>query len=466
MNQLIKTVMEPVSNFWNCLISVGANEQLPENESKYIRFTNVVALLTTFAVVLYIPYTIFSGYYLLSVLQTIDALCVLTVLWLNHKQQHKLARHSYFLVVNFFVLINSCFIGFESKVHDFFYVTYIVPFLLFSVKDYKNIILGVLIAVVSFNLYQHIHPFFTSYNLDMATQLNMYQLNMWMRFVLFGIAIYILAYYNYSSETALAASNRKLKEQATELKRSNEDLEQFAYIISHDLKAPVRNISSFMKLLLSRYSDSFTGDAREFMEHSRTSAERLSAQIDDLLSYCRTGRNLPPPASVDLEQMVKTIRMELSQKITERNVHFTIDQELPVLHQVHSGMIHHVFQNLIENAIKFNTHDKIEIRIGASEEEGQYTFSVSDNGIGIDPVYKSKLFQMFKRLHSADQFEGTGIGLAVCKKIVNFYNGDIWFESEPDNGTTFYFTLPVKENTESSTITTDIPRLTNVLKAA
>ncbi len=464
MKKLTAPAISYLNNFWNCLVLTGVNEDVPKDEDKYVRFTNVVVVLTAFAVAFYIPFTVLQGYYALSLLQAVDTLFVLTALWLNHKHYHKLARHVYILVINLFVLINSCFIGFESRVHEFFYISYVVPFLLFSVRDYKNIIIGVLVAIVSFNIYHHIYPLFTAYNLDMATQLSMYQINIWMKFILFGIAIYILAYYNYTSEKELAASNNKLEEQTTELKRSNEDLEQFAYIVSHDLKAPVRNISSFMKLLLSRYSDSFTGDAREFMEHSRVSAERLSQQIDDLLSYCKVGRNLPPTSSVDLEQMIKTIKAELSLKINERNAQVIIEQTLPVLHQVHSSMIHHVFQNLIDNAIKFNTNESTEVRLSCKEENDWFIFSVSDNGIGIAPEYTSKLFQMFKRLHSDDQFKGTGIGLAVCKKIVNFYKGSIWIESALGKGTTFYFTIP-KNVTES------IPHLTpqvtyQVLKAA
>jgi signal transduction histidine kinase len=441
MKRYLSPLMNYLSGFWHCLIAVGVGESLPEEESKYVRFTNVVAVLTALAVVFYIPFTLYKGYYALGGLQAVDALFVLLALWLNYRQHHTAARHVYMAVINFFVLMNACFIGFESKVHDFFYISYVVPFLLFSVKDYKNIVAGVLMAIVSFFIYQNIYPLFTAFNLDMATQLSMYQINIWMKFVLFGAAIYILAFYNYTTERELAASNKRLNEQSAELKRSNEDLEQFAYIISHDLKAPVRNISSFMKILLTRYRDSFSKEAGEFIDHARISSDRLAQQIDDLLAYCKTGRNLPPVAAVDLSELVKTLEMELGGKLAQRNAHIICERKLPVIVDVHATMIYHVFQNLVENAIKFNTGENPEVRINYKEEENGLLFTVSDNGIGIPAEYQGKLFQMFKRLHTSEQFEGTGIGLALCKKIVNFYKGNIWLESEPGKGTTFYFTL-------------------------
>jgi light-regulated signal transduction histidine kinase (bacteriophytochrome) len=139
--------------------------------------------------------------------------------------------------------------------------------------------------------------------------------------------------------------------------------------------------------------------------------------------------------------MVQTIKMELNPRILEKKAEVIVETELPVIGEVHSTMLHHVFQNLIANAIKFNTSEKPLVKISYKNENGILTFLVADNGIGIDAAYKSNLFQMFKRLHSVDQFEGTGIGLAVCKKIVNFYKGEIWFEGEPEKGTTFFFTL-------------------------
>jgi light-regulated signal transduction histidine kinase (bacteriophytochrome) len=267
-------------------------------------------------------------------------------------------------------------------------------------------------------------------------------INLWMKFVLFGIAIYILSYYNFSTEVELALTNQKLQSQAQELKRSNEDLEQFAAIISHDLKAPVRNVSGFMTILMRKYGDKLDADAMSFVELSKNSSERMAKQIDDLLSYSKLGRDLPATNTVDVNEMIKTIRMELGEKISEKNATVVVESQLPALYDIHSSMIHHVFQNLIANGIKFNTNENPRIAISYTDHSTHHIFHIRDNGIGISEEYKQKVFQMFKRLHTEQEYEGTGIGLAVCKKIVDFYGGDIWMESQVGQGTSFYFSLP------------------------
>lgn len=468
-------MLKSLQNLINRLISIGLNETSPKEEERYIRFTNVEALLTVTGVAFYVLYSMYAGYYLLSALQGADVILALIVFGLNYKQHYKAARMVFLLTLNSIILIDACFIGVQSGVHEFFYISYTIPFLLFNVRDYKYIITGVLFAVLAFNIFPLVNPYFTAYNPDLATQLTIFKINTWVIFVLFGLAVYILAYYNFKTESKLEETNLKLKEQADELemankklqeqkhalalayqkaegqaidlRRSNEDLEQFGYIISHDLKAPVRNISSFMGLLNKQFGESSPKGSKELIDMAKLSSDRLIQQIDDMLSYCRVDRNLPPTSPVDLNHMIKTIQMELNEKIKEKNALIIVERELPVLAELHSSMMHHVFQNLIANAIKFNTKEHPEVRINYTEENGVFTFTVADNGIGIDAAYKSKLFQMFKRLHGPEQFEGTGIGLAVCKKIITFYKGDIWFEGEKDKGTTFYFTLnkPVAE---------------------
>ncbi|MBS1622799.1 MAG: GHKL domain-containing protein [Bacteroidetes bacterium] len=431
-----------IKDFWTCLTSVGAADTLEANERKYVRFTNVIATLTALAVFVYIPVSIWRQQYLLAALQVVDMLFVLSVIWLNWQGYTNASRYTYLIVVNGFVYINSCFIGYESHVHDFFYISYIVPFLLFSVRDYRNIVFGVLAAIGAFFIYNHTYQYFTAYNLPSEMQQSIYAVNLWMKFALFGLAIYILSYYNYMTETQLSDSNQKLQAQAAELQRSNKDLEEFGSIISHDLRAPVRGISSFMTLLRRRYEGQLDREALEFIEMAQGSAERMSRQIEDMLSYSKVARNLPPAGSVDPNAIVRIIEMELGEKFRERNAQVIVRAELPRLREVHQTLIHHIFQNLIANGIKFNTNENPLVEISHSTEEDHYVFRIQDNGIGIDTQYSGKVFQMFKRLHTEEQFEGTGIGLAICKKIVNHYGGDIWFESQPGSGTSFYFSLP------------------------
>lgn len=436
------------NSFWHCLVSVGFSHSIDEKDRKYIKFTNVVAVLSAIAVFLYIPPSILNRHYTLAIMQGIDVLCILSVLGLNHIGYNKLSRHVYILVLNSFVLLSAAVIGFSAQIQDFFYITYIIPFLLFGVKDYRNIIIGVLSSIIFFNVYQHIYPYFIQYNMDAGTQHATAVINIWMKFVLFGIAIYILSYYNYTTEAELAESNQKLKDQAAELLRSNDDLEQFAAIISHDLKAPVRNVSSFMTILRRRHGASMDADALNFIDLSKNSADRMSMQIDDLLTYSKMGRNLPAAGPVDVNDVIATIQIELNEKLKEKNATI-VAEALPILSNVHSSMIHHVMQNLIANGIKFNTNVYPEVYISCMTMTDKYVFSVRDNGIGIDEIYKDKLFQMFKRLHNETAYEGTGIGLAVCKKIVEFYGGTIWMDSRLGEGSCFSFTLPRRKAPES-----------------
>ncbi len=224
-------------------------------------------------------------------------------------------------------------------------------------------------------------------------------------------------------------------------KPSNGDLEQFAYIISHDLKTPVRNISSFMNLLVTKHGNSLNPEAKEFVTYSHSGAKRLERLIDDVLAYCRIGTNLSKPIPVNMNDVVNTLKFELREKTTAANANIVIAKELPIVNNVHASLMYHILQNLINNGLKFNATEAPEITINWTNSLNHYTFSVSDNGIGISKEYSTTIFQMFKRLHNEHEYDGTGIGLAICKKIVEYYNGEIWFESETGKGTTFFFTI-------------------------
>lgn len=291
---------------------------------------------------------------------------------------------------------------------------------------------------------------------SITEQMMAHSSTIWLKLISLGIVVYVLAYYNHRNESQLAVfdqklteanrkleeASQKLEEQAIELQRTNQDIEQLAYIISHDLKAPVRNISSFMKLLSTRYAAALPPDGREFVSMSLTGAERLGKQIDDMLSYCRVNRNLPPATDVDLNETVRTISMELSNKMAEVNASIIVERGLPLMKEVHPAMIYQVFQHLLSNGIKFNHNPSPEVRIDYADDGDKVRFSVSDNGIGIANGFENKLFQMFKRLHTQEKYEGNGIGLAICKKIITLYKGGIWYTSTEGRGTTFYFTLP------------------------
>jgi two-component system, chemotaxis family, sensor kinase Cph1 len=223
-----------------------------------------------------------------------------------------------------------------------------------------------------------------------------------------------------------------------ELLRSNKELEQFAYVASHDLQEPLRMVSSFTQLLAQRYNDRLDNDAKEFIQYAVNGATQMQALINDLLAYSRIQTKGKEFSNVDMHEALGKAVHNLGTKIQEKNVLIT-NGELPMLY-VDEGQMVQLFQNLIGNAIKFSLNSPI-IHISSSEENDQYILSVKDNGIGIEKQYFDRIFQIFQKLHPKDEYEGTGIGLAVCKRIVERHGGKIWIESEKGKGSTFYFSL-------------------------
>lgn len=223
-----------------------------------------------------------------------------------------------------------------------------------------------------------------------------------------------------------------------DLKRSNRELEQFAYVASHDLQEPLRMVSSFTQMLAHRYKDKLDDDANEFIQYAVDGALRMQSLINDLLEYSRVETKGKDPAVIDMHDILDQVINNLNIKITEKNAKVIYD-ELPVVIADGSQMIQ-LLQNLIDNALKFSGTSP-EIHISSREESDHYLFSVQDNGIGIEPEYFTKIFQIFQRLHAKEDYPGTGIGLAICRRIVERHGGKIWVESKPGEGTIFYFTI-------------------------
>ncbi len=225
-----------------------------------------------------------------------------------------------------------------------------------------------------------------------------------------------------------------------ELERSNEELGQFAYVASHDLQEPLRMVASYTRLLQKRYGGSLDEDADTFIGYAVEGAERMQAMIHDLLKYSRVASRPPERAEVPLAEVLReTLRM-LESRIQEYEATVTHDL-LPVV-RGDRGLLAHILQNLVGNAIKFRGDDAPVVHVTAARDPDAWRISVRDNGIGIDARHQDRIFQIFQRLHARDKYEGTGIGLALCQKIVAQHGGTIWVESEVGQGSTFHFTLP------------------------
>ena len=230
----------------------------------------------------------------------------------------------------------------------------------------------------------------------------------------------------------------KLQRSLRELESKNQELDEYTYAVSHDLKAPLRSIQAFSELLLSDTSKLDT-DAIDYVTRINNASSRMKRLIEDLLVLSRVNRKYLDVESVDLNRLIEQIEMDLEALIREKNAEI-LYSELPTI-SCHRVWIQQLFSNLVSNGLKFNRSTNPKVWIGSEEHYDYYQFSIKDNGIGIDEKNFPRIFKLFQRLHSEDEFPGTGAGLTICKKIVESYGGKIWLESKPGLGSTFYFTL-------------------------
>lgn len=433
--------MNPVKSVYLSLLNLGTHAVERKNQKKYIRITNFVAIITFLGTLSYLSFAIFwEKWYWLFAMLSLSLTC-LGVLALNSFGRTTASRVMFLLGFSSLVLLNTLFVGSNVMGINYLFIALIMPFLIFDVKKTGLILMGIIMPLVFIYSFDYLLPYFGEYNLGADQQNIVQKMSVVLQCILLLSSVYQFVFYNRRTEKELENSNGQMMLQTSELRRSNSDLEQFAYIISHDLKAPVRNISSFMNLLVNKYGSTMNPEAREFVDYSHTGAKRLERLIDDVLAYCRIGTNLPKPIPVNLNDVVSTIRFELREKLSAQNAKVNINKELPIVNNVHSSLMYHVFQNLISNGLKFNKKETPEINIAWTNSLNYYTFSISDNGIGISKEYSTTIFQMFKRLHNEHDYDGTGIGLAICKKIVEYYHGEVWFDSTEGEGTTFHFTI-------------------------
>ena len=225
------------------------------------------------------------------------------------------------------------------------------------------------------------------------------------------------------------------------LTRLNADLEQFAYSASHDLQEPIRNIAIYSELLRRRYGNLLDEKGQEFLGYVNEGAHRMEMLVHDLLAYTKAASitdDVPEP--IEAEKPLQGALSNLAEAIRQSGAQLSYGS-LPAvrMREVH---LQQLFQNLIGNAIKYRSQERPQLSISAEKDEGRWLFRIQDNGIGISPEYKERIFGLFKRLHGNDEYTGTGIGLAICERIVDRYRGRIWVESEPGKGSTFFFTIP------------------------
>ena len=234
-----------------------------------------------------------------------------------------------------------------------------------------------------------------------------------------------------------------LEDTAENLQRSNSELEQFAYVASHDLQEPLRMVTSFLQLLQKRYKGQLDDDADKFINYAVDGSERMRQLISDLLTFSRVGKNVNQFQLIDCRAVLDRVLLNLKMAIEDAGAEVTYDSPPTVL--ADEIQLVQLFQNLTGNAIKFRGKEPPKVHISITRQNSDWLFSIRDNGIGIEPQYADRIFVIFQKLHTKSKYSGTGIGLAICKKIVENHGGRIWLQSVPDRGSVFSFTLPIKK---------------------
>jgi PAS domain S-box-containing protein len=262
------------------------------------------------------------------------------------------------------------------------------------------------------------------------------------------------------NEKALASA---LEIRTQELVRLNESLERFAYAASHDLQEPLRTVGALTELFLSRHRGEFDSDSSAILASVVKGTERMKRLIGDIMELARTANSATEnAANVDLRAIAESAIANLGQAIDESGAMVDVD-DLPTICANETAMLR-LFQNIIANAIKYRSEKQPKVHISAVLRDGEYAFSITDNGIGIDPEYCDKIFEPFRRLHGQSHYEGSGLGLAACRRIVQALNGRIWVESNPGEGSTFFFTIP-KHSEDGAAVNTNAPHSTGHLDA-
>lgn len=333
-----------------------------------------------------------------------------------------------------FAFISLFIIGYLDYItgHEFYLSAfYLLPVALVALKFSRSI--GISAAIISAIVETTVNilggGFYYSHPL----------IHFWNMAILMAIYIVVATLISF-----LRDAYEREQEKAVELARSNTDLKAFAHIVSHDLKEPLRVITGFLALLEKRYKDKLDKNAMEYIQFTVDGAKRMDVLIKDILEYSQVGIKNKEFKPLDCIFVLNKAIFNLQVAIQESGAVVT-HENLPAV-MADSALLTSLFQNLLGNAIKFHGAEAPKVHISAERKEDEWVFSVRDNGIGIDPQFQEQIFAAFRRLYTRDEYPGTGIGLATCKKIVEYHGGRIWAESEPGKGSTFFFTLPYKSH--------------------
>ena len=452
------------------LTSIGLTNHTPGPEAERVRLLNSLALIASFFSIVFSLLVWLWGNIELSLTVIGMSLGYMAVILLNSRQKFEVGFYFYLFFGGITLLLLAYFFGEKLNAH-LFYIHQITMTAFILRKTHTQYVFYLLFAIFGAGcllLYFYSEPVFPLIEsnwvsaavyvlafLALIVYLDFFNRRIRNREQQIHILLKETQKKNQQleqSQQSISRLNETLEEQVKErtlalersnheLKRSNQDLEQFAYAASHDLQEPLRMMSNFSGLLERRIKDNLDEDSRSYLHFIKDAVARMREQIKGLLTYSRVGQSEAPYEAIDLNILVKDKLKDLRQIIQDKEAVIEIGSLPDSLH-CDPGQMGILFFNLIHNGLKFNHNAKPKIRIQTTEEDQDWLIMVADNGIGIAEEYKNQVFEIFRRLHNREEFKGTGIGLSLCRKIVERHKGEIWLTSTENKGTTFYIRLP------------------------
>lgn len=427
------TLRERIQSFSDRCTYIGISPDSTHPDKTNIILGNqtvfaLCATLSVFAVVLW-----WLGIERAPLLLTGMVSTFVALTWFIHKGYYTTGRVLGITVQNINVFVLSVLLGYETRVIDFLIISALMPLVLFSMTQKRWIAFLITQNVLLYVLYHLLKPSLVQYGIPAAQQELLYTLCIPVKFINILMVAFIIIYKRTQEE-------KSLKEAIADLQRVNDGLRQFAYATSHDLKTPLRNISTYLQLL--KRKNVLNEESNQMVDSAVNSVKHLNQLISEIFLYTTTDFKNEKDETTDLQVVMKQIKEDTKAIFSERHATLVLPDKLPVVRMNHT-QAQHVFSNLISNAIKYNKSHTPVVIISYKRAMQYYEFSVKDNGIGIKPEYQQQIFEIFKRLHSSEEYEGTGIGLAICKKIIESYGGSIHVKSVPAEGSEFVFTVPI-----------------------
>jgi signal transduction histidine kinase len=428
-----------LKSLWAEVIISGIQSITPEREKREIIVLNktwaMVMLIQAICLLIHLLTDAYrSG--LLTAFYLDGLIVVFVLIRMGHINAGKIGA---IVVINFNTIVMSVVLGPETHIIDFLLLIAIIPIFLFKIKERNLIGWGVALSIVPYALYHWAIPYFADYALPVEDQLKIYQSTPWIMMMCLAALLYLMYHKNARHEQEVKKQEEQLKGYSKELESRNADMHHFINATSHDLKTPLRTIASFLQLLQKKNTGKLDDDSLSLISDTIKSVKHLNQLISDIYVYAIADDDNKPSEITDLNVVVGNILKQSSALIADRNAVVSC-AKLPVL-KVSPANMEALFSNLIGNAIKYNTSPNPEVKVNCQYTDEEFVFSVADNGIGIKAEYQQQVFEIFKRLHTSAEYEGTGVGLAICHKIAGNYGGRMWVESAEGKGSTFYFSL-------------------------